>query len=250
MRGRSMPISPARRLVMDFMRLSQDIPLVSVQRRMHLERAVRARSQCAERPSWMAIFTKAYGVVSEQFPELRRAYVKLPWPRFYEYEKPVALLPLGIGYRSEESIFTIRIGDPGKMRLADVDRKIVAAKTNPVEKVADFRRLLLVSRLPLPIRYPLQWIALNLGRQRGNYFGTFLIGGVSELGIESQHMLSPISNSLSYGVISPNGDVSVRMYWDHRVMDGAVVGRALAQLERTLNGEIADELSASPARSA
>ena len=170
MRGRSMPISPARRLVIDFMRLSQDIPLVSVQRRMHLERAVRARSQCAERPSWMAIFTKAYGVVSEQFPELRRAYVKLPWPRFYEYEKPVALLPLGIDYRSEESIFTIRIGNPGKMRLADVDRTIVAAKTSPVEKVAEFRRLLLVSRLPLPIRYPLQWVSIKSRRAAGQLF--------------------------------------------------------------------------------
>jgi hypothetical protein len=51
-------------------------------------------------------------------------------------------------------------------------------------------------------------------------------------------------------VISPDGDVNVRMYWDHRVMDGAVVARALAQLERTLNGEIADELRDAPARSA
>ena len=62
-------------------------------------------------------------------------------------------------------------------------------------------------------------------------------------------MLSPISNSLSYGVISPEGKVDVRMYWDHRVMDGVVVGQALAQLERTLNAEIADELFKAPARS-
>ncbi len=250
MRGRAIPISSARSLVIDFMRLSQDIPLVSVQRRMRLERVLRARSQCAERPLWMSIFTKAYGIVSRQFPELRRAYVKLPWPQFYEYEKPIAMLPLGIEYRGEESIFTIRIGNPGKIRLTDIDRRIVAAKASAVEKVAEFRRLLRISRLPLPIRYPLQWVGLNLGRQRANYFGTFLIGGVSELGIESQHMLSPISNSLSYGVISPDGDVNVRMYWDHRVMDGAVVARALAQLERTLNGEIADELHEAPPRSA
>jgi len=250
MRGRAIPISPARRLVIDFMRLSRDIPLVSVERRMHLGPLLRARSQCAQRPLWMTIFTKAYGLVSRNFPELRRAYVKLPWPQFYEYAKPVAMLPLGIEYRGEEGIFTIRIGNPGAMRLADIDSRIRNAKAAPIEKIADFRRLQRVSHLPLPIRYPLQWLALNLGGLRANFFGTFLIGGVSELGIESQHMLSPISNSLSYGVISPDGDVNVRMYWDHRVMDGAVVARALAQLERTLNGEIADELREASARSA
>jgi hypothetical protein len=181
---------------------------------------------------------------------LRRAYVKLPWPRFYEYAKPVAMLPLAMEYCGEESLLTIRIGNPGLMRLADIDSRIRNAKVAPIEKIADFRRLQTVSRLPLPIRYPLQWSALNLGRLRGSFFGTFLIGGASELGIETQHMLSPIANSLSYGVISPDGDVDVHVYWDHRVMDGAVVGRALAQLERTLNGEIADELRAAPARSA
>jgi hypothetical protein len=250
MRGRAIRISPARRLVIDFMRLSRDIPLVSVERRMRLEPVVRARSKCAQRALWMSIFTKAYGTVSRNFPELRRAYVKLPWPHFYEYAKPVAMLPLGIEYCGEEGIFTIRIGNPGAMRLSDIDSRIRNAKAAPIEKVADFRRLQRISRLPLPVRYPLQWLGLNLGRQRANFFGTFLIGGVSELGIESQHMLSPISNSLSYGVISPDGDVNVRMYWDHRVMDGAVVARALAQLERTLNGEIADELRQTPTLSA
>jgi hypothetical protein len=242
MRGRSIPISPARRLVIDFMRLSRDIPLVSVQRHMHLERLARARSERTERPMWMAIFTKAYGIVSREFPELRRAYVKMPWPRLYEYPQAIALLPVGADYCGEESVFPIRIRDPGAWRLADVDRRIVDAKAASVAQVEEFRRLLGFARLPLPIRYPLAWLALNIGRQRANYFGTFLIGGVSELGIESQHMLSPVSNSLSFGVISPDGHVDVRMYWDHRVMDGVVVGKALRQLERTLNGEIADEL--------
>jgi hypothetical protein len=242
MRGRSIPLSPARRLVVDFLHFSQDIPLVSVQRHMHLERLVRARADRAGRPMWLAIFAKAYGLVSREFPELRRAYVKMPWPHLYEYPQAVGFLPLTGHHLGEESVFAVRIREPGAWRLADVNRKILDAKAAPVEEARKLRHLLAVARLPRLVRRPLQWLALNWGRQRANYFGTFLIGGVSELGIESQHMLSPISNSLSFGVISKDGDVDVRMYWDHRVMDGVVVGKALAQLERTLNGVIADEL--------
>ena len=173
MRGRSIPISPARRLVIDFMRLSHDIPLVSVQRRMRLERLMRARSQCAERPLWLAIFTKAYGQVCREFPQLRRAYVKLPWPQFYEYPQATALLPLAVDYRGEESLFAVRIRDPGALPLADVERRILDAKGRPVEQVTEFRRQAAVARLPLLIRRPLQWFGLNLGRQRANHYGRF-----------------------------------------------------------------------------
>jgi pyruvate/2-oxoglutarate dehydrogenase complex dihydrolipoamide acyltransferase (E2) component len=36
--------------------------------------------------------------------------------------------------------------------------------------------------------------------------------------------------------------VNVRIIYDHRVMDGADVARALIRLEEVLNGEIVDEL--------
>jgi hypothetical protein len=42
--------------------------------------------------------------------------------------------------------------------------------------------------------------------------------------------------------------VDVRIVYDHRVLDGATVARALARLEDVLNGEIAAELSGSAAR--
>ena len=165
MRGRAIRISPARRLVIDFMRLSRDIPLVSVERRMRLEPVVRARSECAQRPLWMSIFTKAYGTVSRNFPELRRAYVKLPWPHFYEYAKPVAMLPLGIEYCGEEGIFTIRIGNPGAMRLSDIDSRIRNAKAAPIESVSMICRmirfLLAIGWAGCPLVPPGYWLGLS-----------------------------------------------------------------------------------------
>jgi hypothetical protein len=250
MRGRSIPISPVRRFIIDAMRLTRDIPLVSVQRHMRLDRLVRARSQCATRPMWFAIFTKAYGLVSREFPQLRRAYIKLPWPQLYEYPTPVAYLGVGIDYRGEEGVLAVKIKDPGGWPVANIERRILDCKAAPPDEITEFRRQLRIVGLPLPIRFPLEWLALNVGRARAKYFGTFVIGGVSELGIETQHMLTPTSNSLSFGLISQDGEVDVRMYWDHRVMDGAVVARALAQLERTLNGAVADELMGTPQRAA
>ncbi|MGO7755637.1 hypothetical protein ACC708_35930, partial [Rhizobium ruizarguesonis] len=39
-----------------------------------------------------------------------------------------------------------------------------------------------------------------------------------------------------------DGSVTVRIHYDHRVMDGANVARALERFERILNGEVNDEV--------
>ncbi len=54
--------------------------------------------------------------------------------------------------------------------------------------------------------------------------------------------LSPLTTTLNYGVIAANGDVPVRLIYDHRVMDGATVARALARLADVLDGAILGEL--------
>ena len=64
----------------------------------------------------------------------------------------------------------------------------------------------------------------------------------SSLGAESLHPLSPLTSTINYGVIDENGRVTVRIVYDHRVMDGSTVARALIRLEEILNGEILREL--------
>jgi pyruvate/2-oxoglutarate dehydrogenase complex dihydrolipoamide acyltransferase (E2) component len=49
---------------------------------------------------------------------------------------------------------------------------------------------------------------------------------------------------LNWGVISADGTVDVRFNYDHRVMDGATVARALQALEKILTGAIVAELAA------
>jgi pyruvate/2-oxoglutarate dehydrogenase complex dihydrolipoamide acyltransferase (E2) component len=72
--------------------------------------------------------------------------------------------------------------------------------------------------------------------------GTFGVSVYSALGSESLHPLSPLTTTLNYGVIGRRGGVTVRLIYDHRVLDGSAVARALADLEEVLNGPIAAEL--------
>ena len=73
-------------------------------------------------------------------------------------------------------------------------------------------------------------------------FGTFQLSVYSGLGAELLNPLTPLTTLLNYGPISEDGSVNVRIHYDHRVMDGATVARALARFEEILNGGVAEEL--------
>ena len=49
-----------------------------------------ARSRLQNRPSWIALFTRAYALVAREMPELRRYYQKFPWPHLYEFPYSIA----------------------------------------------------------------------------------------------------------------------------------------------------------------
>src|SRR5436190_1797257 len=69
----------------------------------------------------------------------------------------------------------------------------------------------------------------------------------SSLGAESLHPLSPLTTALNYGVIGEDGTVDVRIIYDHRVLDGSTVARALVDLEKVLIGPITQGLLAANA---
>jgi hypothetical protein len=101
-----------------------------------------------------------------------------------------------------------------------------------------------LARWPMPLRRLIWWLGLNIGRQRGNYFGSFGITVYSGLGAESLHPLSPLTATMNWGVIGDDGKVAVRIMYDHRVLDGSQVARTLERLEQTLTNELVAELTA------
>jgi hypothetical protein len=190
------------------------------------------------------LFLKAYARVAAQVPELRRAYVSLPWPCLYEYPTSVASVAVEREYQSEKAVFFGRIGNPAETPLTEIDAQMRQLAEAPIEEIKPFRKMLRVAQLPRFLRRFLMWLGLNLPRARPNQFGTFGLTVYSSLGAESLHPLSPLTTTLTYGVIQPDGSADVRIVYDHRVLDGATVARALTRLEAELTGAICDELRA------
>jgi len=242
LRGRFIPLSLPRRIVIDLLHFAAGIPTVPVQRQMSLQSVVRARAACDSHPRWTTIFAKAFALVAIEFPEFRRAYIKLPWPALYEYPISIASIVVEREYKGELGLFSILIKDPAARPLEDIGRIIHHASTAPVEEIKDFHRALRFARLPRPLRRLLWWLGLNIGRQRSNFFGTFAVSVYSALNAESLHPLTPLTTTLNWGVIDGEGRVTVRIVYDHRVINGATVARALARLEDILNTKLVDEL--------
>lgn len=242
MAGRRLPLSRARRLVVDFLHFAAGVPTVPVQRRIRLQPVLDARAALTDRPAWTAILVKAFARVSAEVPELRRAYCKFPWPHLYETDTPVASVVVERDFEGEKAIFIGRIKDPASLSLPELTRRLRAFAETPVEQVKDFRRALRMVRYPRPVRRALWWIGLNVGRQRARHFGTFGVSVYSALGAESLHPLSPLTTILNYGVFSPAGEADLRVVYDHRVTDGAVIARVLARMEEVLTGPMVEEL--------
>jgi hypothetical protein len=242
MRGRALKLSAARRLVNDLMRFSIGVPRVTVQRHMNLDSLLRARMVLHTKPSWTVLFLKGYALLAQETPELRRAYVKFPWPQLYEYPLSVASIAHEREYDGERVVLLSLIKDPEHRSIAELEALVQAARARPVLEVKEFRRALSIARVPTPIRRLLMWLGLNIGRQRANRFGTFQLSVYSGLGAESLNPLTPLTTLLNYGLIGEDGSVNVRIHYDHRVMDGANVARALERFEKILNGDIADEV--------
>src|SRR5215207_6304585 len=110
MRGRSISLSAPRRFLADLMHFASRVPSVPVQRHMRLAEVAAARAAAPDRPGWPAVFLKAYARVADQMPELRRAYVCLPWHHLYEYPTSVATVAVEREYRGEKAVIFGRIG--------------------------------------------------------------------------------------------------------------------------------------------
>ncbi|MFO1109975.1 MAG: acyltransferase [Bradyrhizobium sp.] len=242
MRGTVRKISMPRRLVADLMHASVRVPFVSLTRAVNLRPLQEARAQAARPPGWAAIFVKAFALVAREEPVLRTLYVKWPRPCFYELPRSVAMVAIARTEDGEDCVMPQRITAPDEMPLTEVDALIRQAKEAPVNEVPAFRKMLKITRLPLPLRRLLWALGLAFGRHRVKFFGSFGVTSVAAYGPGQLHALSPGPFVLSYGAVRPDQSLDIVLRWDHRVADAAPMARVLIRLEQVLNAEIAAEI--------
>jgi len=236
-------LSLPRRYLCDLIHFARLVPTVPVQRRMHLAAVAAARSAAGPRPSWHALFTKAYAQVAQAWPVLRCAYLSFPYAHLYEHPVSVAAVALERRCLDEHAIFFAPISRPETLSLPELDCLLRRFKEQALEKIGPFRRCLQLTRLPRMVRRWLWWYTLNAsGQKRAHTLGTWTVIAYPGLGAEPLHPLSPLSTTLSYGVVAPDGAVDVRITYDARLLDGPTVARLLEELERVLTHEVLAEL--------
>jgi hypothetical protein len=241
--GRNLPLSLPRRVICDLMDFSQSVPFIPIERCLSLREVAEAREAAQPRPGWCALFVKGLAAVAARVPELRRAYVPFPTPHLYEHPDNLAMAAIERPIGEDQAICFGQIRTPERQPLADIEAHLRRYKEAPVESIASYRRTLRIAALPWPLRRLAWWHAYHSsGARRARYFGTFGISTVAAHGASLLFLRSPLTATLNYSPIDRDGAMSVRLNFDHRVLDGGTAARALEELERVLRGDVLAEL--------
>ena len=245
--GRSLPVSFSRRMVIDYLRASENRALITVSRILKLGPLEEARRASLLKPGWSALFIKAYAILSERNPELRRLYLSYPRPRFYEHPHPIACVIVEREYRGESTVLPGLLHNPQLQSLGEIEAWLTHVKTAPIMDVASFRRALFICKFPWPVSKIIWHVGTRWwGSQQVAALGTFGISSLGYLGAALENIVTPWTSGMHPGCVEPDGRVAMRITFEHRVLDGAPVARMLADLEKILLGEILQEVKASP----
>lgn len=236
-------VSRSRRLTIDTLHYHRRVPTCAHDRQFQLGRVAALRSQLPSRISWALLFIKAFALVARRFPVLRQSYIEWPWPHILEHSGSVAMLATERDHRGERWLFWSRFQHPDEQTLPELQQALDNFQTAPVEQV--FRQQWRLSGLPTLIRRGLWWWTLNCaGAKRAKRVGTFFLSTLAGKGVEIQDPPAFLTSNLTYGPLDSNDTCRVTLSYDHRLMDGSVVADCLVELERMMNGPIADELAA------
>ena len=239
-------MAPSRKWVTDLVALSRSIPIAALEHRIYLKPLVDAREALqGNRPSWVTLFLKGFSLVALRRPHLRQGYFNFPWPRMYEHPGNVAAITVEREWQGDHAIFFDMLPKPESMGLMELHHYLKRLKTEPVESITPFNRLIRNNILPYMFRWMTWWWLYSFsGPRRAHYMGTFAINGGTRFPIRPVMATGAIGTTLYFGPFHEDGSSDVCLTFDHRVMDGGEVVRALDQLQEVMNTEILEELKA------
>ncbi len=242
-RGRYFAVSPSRRIIMDLMHEARQVPSIPVQRKIDVRELDAVRRCTDPKISWFVIFMKAFALVAEQNPQLRRSLIKYPWYRFYDHPISICSLAVEREIEDEPALFFAHFRAPEEQSLVELQDALAYYKKSPIQNVGLYRRALKIGKLPIVLRRMLWWSTLNFsGVKRAKRLGTFGITSYGALGAESLHPISPLTCTFNFGPISSEGKVLIKIIYDHRTLDGSEVARRLKEIEEVLSSKIMPEL--------
>ncbi|MGB8854482.1 MAG: hypothetical protein WCC69_13045 [Pirellulales bacterium] len=234
----------ARGCVSDIATLALRVPLFPVDRVIQLAPLAEARAACSVRIGWAAIFLKAYALVAREMPVLRSWFSGGLFPRLVTVPHTVATLAVNrTDAAMGDRLLFARLCKPEAESLVEIQRFIHDCTTEPFDKM--FKRQLQLEMVPGPLRRTiLRWNMQSRSAKRASRIGTFSLSTLAGQGATNRFHPTLCTTSLSYAPLESDGRCMVTLIADHRVLDGAVVARALQWLEQALQTDIAAELIA------
>ena len=246
MKVRNKGLTIARRLVVEHCRLCMGVPAHALVGRIDVGPLATARTQAAQRPAWTAIFAKAQALAALEVPELRRIYVKLPWPHVCEVDSSVAAIVVDREIDGEATLFYALVKSPERTSLLASSERIRQTKTAPLSTFANIRVALRVARLPQPLRRSFVWLGRNIGYQAASQLGTFGISAIYGDGFFFPNPATHWTSFLIYTPIGADGMTQLNFVFDHRVMDGSRAMAGFRALQAARLGPVLAELQALP----
>jgi pyruvate/2-oxoglutarate dehydrogenase complex dihydrolipoamide acyltransferase (E2) component len=241
--GEIIRLSKARRALVAMLRYAQKIPTIPVARRINVGALAQARRQQSSPHSWSAIFIRAYGIVCSRYPHLRRAWLSWPYPRLYEHPHCVCGIAVERDWEGEKVVLKGLIRKPEDTTLEQLGEILHRLQKADVWSISSFRSSLRFGAVPRWLQGWMMWQKLDVnGKKRVKYIGTFGFSNYGMLGAESLHPVGPTTTAMTLSPITPDGDVTVKLVYDHRVLDGSYIARSLAHLEEVLHQTLLPEL--------
>jgi 2-oxoacid dehydrogenases acyltransferase (catalytic domain) len=243
-RARRIRLSRNRALVGDVVHFASRIPRFAVDRLMSVSEVGELRDRAAPRISWSALFLKAYSLVAADCRSLRQAYLAWPWGHLIEMPHSVGMVAINRRdeERDEDRLCWGRFIRPEQQSLVELQQALDGYQREPIGEI--FRRQVLHSKLPIALRRLVWWINLNLVvKSRARRVGTFSMSSLAGQGAWNRSHPAIHTTSLTFGPLDEQERMLVTLICDHRVLDGALAARALADLETALRGPIAAELA-------
>jgi hypothetical protein len=232
-----------RRIVLDLCRAAESVPKFSVQRDLSLEPIFQARRTAPQRIGWAALFAKAYAIVSQEVPALRQVYVSRPRPRIYQH--PFSVVSITVNRFDErlgcDRLMWANIRDVESLPLTNLQNDMDDYQHGDIKQL--FRNGQRLDAMPQFLRNIVWHLLMNwMPFKKSKVVGTFSISSLATYGTTNPTHPLVTTTSISYGPLDDDYRSSVTLQADHRVIDGAILARALVRLEEVMNTAIISEL--------
>ncbi len=193
--------------------------------------------------SWAVIKMRAYALVAREHPLLRRLYVPLPTPHYYEHPESIAMLAVNREVNGHSRLLIARFTQPENHSLVQLQSKYDDYRRLPLSELKQLRAQVRFSRMPAPLR-KFSWHLMTgwMPRGRARMMGTFGMSPSGTRSIDGTWHLGPTTTTLGYDPYCVDGKARVTLTFDHRVLDGLPAATVLQTLGDVLKTQMRNEL--------